>query len=141
MAEDTAVNPTASVIVAYLVHDPIGNVEGYINDFSPDVLQQAQDDGMVIIAEYSDGKRVIVDAADVKEPQPYINGIKIVAPSYVDKRTAATVECFAALAEIVNPSVATLAEDGTASEQKDPIERFMTALANLKALDSDGGDA
>ena len=141
MAEDTSVDPMASVIVAYLVHDPIGNVEGYINDFDQDALKQAQDNGMVIIAEYSDGKRAIVDAADVKEPQPYINGIKIVAPSYVDKRTAATVECFTALAEIVNPSVATLAASDAASEQKDPIERFMTALANLKALESDGGDA
>lgn len=141
MAEDTSVDPIASVIVAYLVHDPIGNVEGYINDFDQDALKQAQDNGMVIIAEYSDGKRAIVDAADVKEPQPYVNGIKIVAPSYVDKRTAATVECFTALAEIVNPSVATLATSDAASEQKDPIERFMTALANLKALKSDGGDA
>lgn len=141
MTEETVADPAASVIVAYLAHDPIGNVEGYISDFDPAVLKQAQDSGMVIIAEYSDGKRAIVDAADVKEPQPYINGIKIVAPSYVDKRTAATVACFDALAAIVDPQPVTADETGEEVAQVDPVEAFRAALDALKALGAEKSEA
>lgn len=123
-------------IVAYLLHDPIGNCEGYVSNYDPDLLAKAQEGGMIVIAEHEDGRREVVDAKDVKEPNPAINGVAVVLPPYVDKRTAATVACFDALSAIVDPQPATADETGEGTEAVGPVEAFRSALAALKALEA-----
>lgn len=126
-------------VVAYILHDPVANMEGYITDFAEDNLSGAEDRGLVIIAEYNDGSREAVKAADVKPPEPELNGVKVVMPGYVDVRTDATIAVFDALAAIVNPETAAMSADGAPAEQADPAAAFAAALAKLKALAAEGG--
>lgn len=126
------------VVVAYLAHDPVGNVEGYVTDYSPDVLAAGEAAGIIFIAEYNDGSREVTKAADVSEPAPAVNGIKVVAPGYVDKRIDATIAVFDALAAIMSSETATLSADGLPAEQADPGVAFASALAKLKALAAEG---
>lgn len=126
---------------AYLVHDAINNMEGYITDYSTEALQAAQESGLIIIAEYNDGSRDRVNAADVVEPQPEVNGVTLVQPSYVDDRMEAAADVFDALQALLLPEAAALAYDAyAASSARDPAEAFKEALARFKAL-SLGGDA
>lgn len=122
------------VVVAYLAHDPVGNVEGYVTDYSRETLEQAEAAGIIFIAEHNDGSRAVVKASDIKEPSPAINGIKVVGPGYVDKRTDATIAVFDALAAIIDPEAATMSADD-AIEESDPIEAFTKALNALKAIE------
>ncbi len=128
-------------IVRYWAHDPVGNIENMLQSFDKEQLQKGEEAGIVFVAEYDDGTRSIVKAADVVEPQTFSNdgGITLVLPSYVDERTSATVACFDALAEIINPSVATASADDAEAEV-DPIKVFMAAIEKLRALKT-GGDA
>ena len=128
-------------IVRYWAHDPVGNIENMLQSFDKEQLQKGEEAGIVFVAEYDDGTRSIVKAVDVVEPQTFSNdgGITLVLPSYVDERTSATVACFDALAEIVNPSVATASADDAEAEA-DPIKVFRAAIENLRALKT-GGDA
>lgn len=128
-------------IVRYWAHDPVGNIENMLQSFDKEQLQKGEEAGIVFVAEYDDGTRSIVKAVDVVEPQMFSNdgGITLVLPSYVDERTSATVACFDALAEIVNPSVATSSADDAEAEV-DPIKVFMAAIEKLRALKT-GGDA
>lgn len=128
-------------IVRYWAHDPVGNIENMLQSFDKEQLQKGEEAGIVFVAEYDDGTRSIVKAVDVVEPQTFSNdgGITLVLPSYVDERTSATVACFDALAEIVNPSVATSSADDAEAEV-DPIKVFMAAIERLRALKT-GGDA
>lgn len=128
-------------IVRYWVHDPVGNIENMLQSFDKEQLQKGEEAGIVFVAEYDDGTRSIVKAVDVVEPQTFSNDedITLVLPSYVDERTSATVACFDALAEIVNPSVATVSADDAEAEV-DPIKVFMAAIEKLRALKT-GGDA
>lgn len=126
-------------IVRYWAHDPVGNIENMLQSFDKEQLQKGEEAGIVFVAEHDDGTRSIVKAVDVVEPQTFSNdsGITLVLPSYVDERTSATVACFDALAEIVNPSVATASADETET-QVDPIGAFMAALEKLRALNMGG---
>lgn len=128
-------------IVRYWAHDPVGNIENMLQSFDKEQLQKGEEAGIVFVAEYDDGTRSIVKVVDVVEPQTFSNdgGITLVLPSYVDERTSATVACFDALAEIVNPSVATSSADDAEAEV-DPIKVFMAAIEKLRALKT-GGDA
>lgn len=128
-------------IVRYWAHDPVGNIENMLQSFDKEQLQKGEEAGIVFVAEYDDGTRSIVKAVDVVEPQTFSNdgGITLVLPSYVDERTSATVACFDALAEIVNPSVAASSADDAEAEV-DPIKVFMAAIEKLRALKT-GGDA
>lgn len=128
-------------IVRYWAHDPVGNIENMLQSFDKEQLQKGEEAGIVFVAEYDDGTRSIVKAVDVVEPQTFSNDgdITLVLPSYVDERTSATVACFDALAEIVNPSVATSSADDAEAEV-DPIKVFMAAIEKLRALKT-GGDA
>ncbi|WP_415927455.1 hypothetical protein [Slackia piriformis] len=128
-------------IVRYWAHDPVGNIENMLQSFDKEQLQKGEEAGIVFVAEYDDGTRSIVKAVDVVEPQTFSNDedITLVLPSYVDERTSATVACFDALAEIVNPSVATVSADDAEAEV-DPIKVFMAAIEKLRALKT-GGDA
>lgn len=128
-------------IVRYWAHDPVGNIENMLQSFDKEQLQKGEEAGIVFVAENDDGTRSIVKAVDVVEPQTFSNdgGITLVLPSYVDERTSATVACFDALAEIVNPSVATSSADDAEAEV-DPIKVFMAAIEKLRALKT-GGDA
>lgn len=128
-------------IVRYWAHDPVGNIENMLQSFDKEQLQKGEEAGIVFVAEYDDGTRSIVKAVDVVEPQTFSNegGITLVLPSYVDERTSATVACFDALAEIINPSVATASADDAEAEV-DPIKVFMAAIEKLRALKT-GGDA
>lgn len=128
-------------IVRYWAHDPVGNIENMLQSFDKEQLQKGEEAGIVFVAEYDDGTRSIVKAVDVVEPQTFSNegGITLVLPSYVDERTSATVACFDALAEIINPSVATASADD-AEAGVDPIKVFMAAIEKLRALKT-GGDA
>lgn len=128
-------------VQAYLLHDVLGNQEGYIADYDKEKLKDAEAAGFVIVAEYNDGSREIVHAADVAKPNPRVMGVSIPSTNYVDERTAATVACFDALAAIVDPQPATADETGEEVAQVDPVEAFKTALDALKALGAEESEA
>lgn len=122
-------------IVDYMAHDPVGNVEGQLTCYDAEALAEAEKNGMVFIAVMSDGTRKVVKASEVSEPCSQGKDFVFVQPTYVDKRTAATVACFDALANIVNPKTATVDENGSdAQATADPIAAFEDALNRLKSL-------
>ena len=123
------------IVVGYAVHDIIGNNEQCLTEYDPDALQRAEDAGLVFVAQYDDGTREVVKAADVRKPDPTVNGIPLATAGYVDERTA-TVAVFEALSAIVDPQPATADETGEEAESVDPVEAFRAALAALKALEA-----
>lgn len=125
-------------IAHYIAHDPIANVEGIVTDFEPSVLEEAAQHGIVFIAVDKDGNRASVDVSEISKPELDDGDCYVfVEPRYVDDRTTAIVACFDALAEIVNPSVATASVDDTET-QVDPIGAFMAALEKLRVLKAGG---
>lgn len=124
------------IVVGYAVHDIIANNEQCLTEYDPDVLRRAEDAGLIFVAQYDDGSREVVKAADVRKPDPTVNGIPLATAGYVDKRTAATVACFDALSAIVDQQPATADETGEGTEAVDPVEAFRSALAALKALEA-----
>lgn len=124
-----------SHIVDYLIHDPLGNVEGQLSDYDPVRLAEAEKNGMVFIAVMDDGERRLVKAADVSEPKQQNRYFTVAKPEYVDERTKATVAVFDALADIVNPQTAAADENGSDEQPvADPIAAFEDALNKLKSL-------
>ena len=118
-------------ITAYLLHDAVNNMEGYITDYRHEELERAQDEGMLIIAEYNDGSRAVVNAFDVVEPQPEVNGVTLVQPIYVNERMEAVIAVFDALAsEYLTPQVATM----SVGEEETPADGFFAALEKLKEV-------
>lgn len=124
------------IVVGYAVHDIIGNNEQCLTEYDPEVLQSAEDAGLVFVAQYDDGTREVVKAADVRKPDPTVNGIPLATAGYVDERTAATVAVFDALSAIVNPQPAMADETEEGAKAVDPVEAFKAALAVLKALEA-----
>ena len=124
-----------SHIVDYLIHDPLGNVEGQLSDYDPVRLAEAEKNGMIFIAVMDDGERRLVKAADVSEPKQQNRYFTVAKPEYVDERTKATVAVFDALADIVNPQTAAADENGSDEQPvADPIAAFQDALNKLKGL-------
>lgn len=124
-----------SHIVDYLIHDPLGNVEGQLVDYDPVRLEEAEKNGMIFIAVMDDGERRLVKAADVSEPKQQNRYFTVAKPEYVDERTKATVAVFDALADIVNPQTAAADENGSDEQPvADPITAFEDALNKLKSL-------
>lgn len=52
-------------IVGFVMHDPVGNAEAFMEEATPEQLEAAQADGIVFLAVYADGERQIIDASDV----------------------------------------------------------------------------
>lgn len=125
-----------SHIVDYLIHDPVGNVEGQLGDYDPVRLEEAEKNGMVFIAVMDDGERRLVKAADVSEPKQQNQYFTVAKPEYVDERTKATVAVFDAVAAIIDPQPATADESGEAAQQADPVAAFRAALDALKELEA-----
>lgn len=126
-------------IVDYMAHDPVGNVEGQLTCYDAEALAEAEKNGMLFIAVMNDGTRKVVKASEVSEPSSRGQDFVFVKPTYVDKRTAATVACFEALSAIVDPQPAAADETGEeadAVDPVDPVEAFRVALAALKALEA-----
>lgn len=124
-----------SHIVDYLIHDPLGNVEGQLSDYDPVRLAEAEKNGMIFIAVMDDGERRLVKAADVSEPKQLNRYFTVAKPEYVDERTKATVAVFDALADIVNPQTAAADENGSDEQPvADPVAAFEDALNKLKSL-------
>lgn len=121
-------------ITHYLLHDPIGNVEGMIEEYDPEKLQSAEDQGAVFIAVYESGRRELVKAADIVEPQPVMNGIVLVQPVYVDDRMKAVCNVFDALDSEMTSGHAANAGIATMALVSDQPETFHDALVALKAL-------
>ena len=125
-----------SHIVDYLIHDPLGNVEGQLGDYDPVRLEEAEKNGMVFIAVMDDGERKLVKAADVSEPKQQNQYFTVAKPEYVDERTRATVAVFDAVAAIIDPQPATADETGEEVSQADPVAAFRAALDALKELEA-----
>lgn len=125
-----------SHIVDYLIHDPLGNVEGQLGDYDPVRLEEAEKNGMIFIAIMDDGERKLVKAADVSEPKQQNQYFTVAKPEYVDERTRATVAVFDAVAAIIDPQPATADETGEEIAQADPVAAFRAALDALKELEA-----
>lgn len=123
-------------IVRYVAHDPIGNCEGYVTEFDPEILKRASDGGIIFIAIDDEGNRSVVGVDEVKEPvnddKPFI----VVQPVYVDDRVKAVVDVFDALAAS--------AEVQPVSSKARSAMSFAQALEALRKLaypDSEEGGA
>ena len=130
-------------IVRYVAHDPIGNCEGYVTEFDPEILKRASDGGIIFIAIDDEGNRSVVGVDEVKEPvnddKPFI----VVQPVYVDDRFKAVVDVFDALAASV-PAVASNADVQPVSSKARSAMSFAQALEALRKLahpDSEEGGA
>lgn len=126
-------------VEAYLLHDPLGNVEGVITEYDADELRRAEDEGAVLIALYNSGRREIVKADEVVEPLPRMNGVTLVQPEYVDDRMVAVVDVFEALAgelasqqPVAAISLSADAESGVAANVLPGS--FQQALERLKVI-------
>lgn len=119
-------------IITYWAHDPINNNEGVITNFDTSTLKQAEDNGIIIIAEYEDGTREKVNAENVTEPNIQDSGFFVfVTPQYVDTRTTATYEAIRSIADAITPMIPeALATDG----QPSPLDAITANLEKLKAL-------
>lgn len=133
---DENATEVTEVISKYMLHDPIGNMEAEIAEYDPVKLQAAEDSGAVFIAVYNTGKREIVKAADIKEPQPMMNGVTLVQPVYVDNRMQAVCDVFDALDQVIaqQPAAVSLMAADDAETGQTPVETFHQALAVLKTL-------
>lgn len=65
------------IVVGYAVHDIIGNNEQCLTEYDPEALRRAEDAGLIFVAQYDDGTREVVKAADVRKPDPTVNGIPL----------------------------------------------------------------
>ena len=133
---------TEKHVIGYFVHDIVGNIEQWLENYDQDALQAAEKAGLVFVAVYSDESREVVKAADIVKPSPYVNGFTLAATEYVDNRTDATIAVFDALAAIVDPegAVVTANETSEVAAVEDPIETFKKALAALKAFEKGESD-
>ena len=124
------------IVVGYAVHDIIGNNEQCLTEYDPDVLQRAEDTGLIFVAQYDDGTREVVKAADVRKPDPTVNGIPLAPAGYVDARPPATGGVFDARWATGAPPPAPADERRAEAGAVDPVEAFRSALAALKALEA-----
>ena len=119
-------------IIAYWAHDPINNNEGVITNFDTSTLKQAEDNGIIIVAEYEDGTREKVNAEDVTEPNIQDSGFFVfVTPQYVDTRTTAAYEAIKSIADAITPMIA---EKFAADGQPSPLDAITANLEKLKVL-------
>lgn len=127
-------------IEVYLLHNPVENTEGVISEFDTEKLQKAEEEGAVFLALYSSGRRAIVKAAEIVEPEPMMNGVVLVKPEYVDDRMVAVVDVFDALAsQLFAPAAYAMAADDSAESNAEPTmartgNPFETALERLKVI-------
>lgn len=125
-------------IEAYLLHDPIGNVEGIVAEYDAEKLRQAERDGAVFIAVYDSGRREIVKAAEVAEPQPMLNGVVLVKPEFVTERMQAVIGVFDALATDLNLTASNAAPMSISNEDAAAMtatgSNFEAALNHLKGI-------
>lgn len=115
-------------VVEYLLHDPIGNMEAAIAEFDTDKLAAAEGQGAIFIARYNTGRREIVHANDISEPQPRVSGVVLARKSEMLDIAKATCDVFDALAA-EQPAVMAMAVNSA-----DGSQTFAEALAALKAL-------
>lgn len=120
--------------IGYIMHDPIGNVEGVVNDYTPDVLNLAEERGMIFIAVDENGDRSVVKAADVKVPKAQEGEVTLVLPEYVDTRMTAVVGVFDAISEILVEQAESFASVDDGAEPVEPIQNFVNALSALKKV-------
>lgn len=72
----------------YFLHDPIGNNESQIINFDKETIQQALDQGQIVIGVTQNDVREVVNSIDdIKEPKlAKIESFSVVLPSYVDSK-------------------------------------------------------
>lgn len=120
-------------ILNYYAHDPVGNNEGLLTVFDRQSLEAAEENGIVFIAEYDNGSRSIIKAADIEEPDQSVaeTNVTLIGPQYVDDRMKAVVAVFDSLAETMAATPMALADEG---DVENPTLTFAQALATLKAI-------
>ena len=143
-----------TTITTIWAHDPIGNNEAQITNYDTTLLEQAEQQGIIFIAEHDDGTRTRIAAKDITEPTPETGSYVFVAPTYVDTRMQAAGDVFDAIATIINTNPNVLAADETTDDETTtvnpdgtptttPIQAFNKALAAFKAAieGADNGNA
>lgn len=118
-------------VKAYILHDPVANMEGYITDYDQDALKQAEDSGMIIIAEMADGSRRIASADEVKKPTPLSpEGIELATPAYVDERVSAMLDVISSMCDGLGgvSSLSGARKLFSGGEIKDKIESLKSKL-------------
>ena len=136
-----------STITTIWAHDPIGNNEAQITNYDTTMLEQAEQQGIIFIAEHSDGTRTRIAAKDITEPTPETGNYVFVAPVYVDTRMQAAANVFDAIATTLtnndtpDDETTTINPDGTPTTT--PLQAFNKALAAFKrAIEgADNGNA
>lgn len=117
----------AKQVAGFILHDPIGNNEGYIESASLEQLKMAQDDGCVILVQYADGDRQVIQPEDVDFSRINIEGSISVMEQEV------TVPILNAMLELIESSY-TPAVQVLAANSRQKVD---SKLDNLKSLISD----
>ena len=115
-------------VVEYLLHDPIGNQEAAIAEFDTEKLSAAEEQGAIFIARYNTGRREVVRAEEITEPQPRVSGVVLARKRDVLDIAKATCDVFDALAA-EQPAVMAMS-----ASNEGQSKTFAEALADLKAL-------
>lgn len=115
-------------VVEYLLHDPIGNQEAAIAEFDTEKLSAAEEQGAIFIARYNTGRREVVHAEEITEPQPRVSGVVLARKGDVLDIAKATCDVFDALAAEQSAVMAMSASNEGHSKT------FAEALADLKEL-------
>lgn len=105
-------------IVRYMLHDPVQNVEGVIQDYDVPALEEAERGGCLVIAVGEDGQRSVVPASTVRAPEPMVEGVRIATAEYVDARARAVLSCLEALP-------VPMGEDNTLAEALDGLRALV----------------
>ena len=119
-----------SNITAIWAHDPVGNNEAQITNYDTNILEEAEQHGIIFIAEHEDGTRTRIAAKDITQPTPTTGSYVFVQPTYVDTRMQATADVFDAIATIINTTPTVLNADEETPDT--PIQAFNKALATFK---------
>lgn len=112
-------------VVEYLLHDPIGNMEAAIAEFDTQKLESAEEQGAIFIARYNTGRREVVHASEIAEPQPRVSGVVLAKKNEMLDIAKATCDVFDAMAAGQPAVMAASISEG---------KTFAEALADLKAL-------
>lgn len=119
-------------VVEYLLHDPVGNQEAAIAEFDTAKLVAAEQQGAVFIARYNTGRREIVPASEIVEPQPRVSGVVLAKKTEVLDIAKATCDVFDALGSSMPQALSAVSV--MSAEAEGTGMTFAEALAALKAL-------
>lgn len=114
------------LIAGFILHDPIGNTEGYIEDATQDQLKEAQDNGCVLLVQYVDGDRQVIQPEDVDLSLINMSGsVNVMEQEFTVPILNAILEV---LEESYSPQVAVMSTASRKTNKLDSLKSLMNDM-------------